>query len=72
MVADFYRVTPEGVLYIRQLFPALLLGQLGGVLEGGVGLRYECAHVYVKLYLGLCIDPEYEVYDLFFFCGPTA
>ena len=72
MVADFYRMPPEGVLYIRQLFPALLLGQLGGVLEGRVGLRDKGAHVYVQLYLGLCIYPEYEVYDLFFFCGPTA
>ena len=72
MVADLYRMPPEGVLYIRQFLPVLLLGQLGGVLEGRVGLRYKCAYVYVQLYLGLCIDLEYEVYDFFFFCGPTA
>ena len=71
MVADFYRMTPEGVLYIRQLLPALLLGQLGGVLERRVGLGYKGAHVYVELYLGLCIDPEYEVYDLLFL-APAA
>ena len=69
MVADFYRMAPEGIFYVRKFLPAFLLRELGCVLEWSVGFGDKGSNIYVKLYFCLGIDLEYKVHNLFLFAG---